>query len=94
MTMQLKVENMDRTRVLMVTAYDVAGDPPAPVAAEPIGILPRQAGYFTVHDLRSLHVAEGDQVRALEAAPVAELEPVADALGDAPGDQVPGAGGE
>lgn len=75
MTMKVKIENLDASRVLVITPYDQSSHGAEAVPADPIVLLPGQATFAFVHELRSLHVAEGEAVRA-EAAPLAAAAPV------------------
>lgn len=90
MTLKLKIENQDTRHALHVEPFDLAGDPPVPVSAGVIAVLPGQTATLYVHDGRSLQVYEGDAVKPdAAAALVDEAAPgeggAADAAG-APGE--------
>lgn len=61
--MKIRIENLSAGRALHVEPFDQAGDPPEPVSAGVIAVLPGQASTFNVHDLRSLQVYEGEIVK-------------------------------
>ena len=76
MTTRIKIENESRTHVVHVAPIDMAGDPPAPVSAGALTLLPGQHLAVTLHELRSLLVYEGDAVNPdAPAAPVVDEAP-------------------
>lgn len=87
MTMKIRVFNDDPGRLLIVEPFDMAGDPPEPVSAGAISILPGQSAVLHVHSLRSLQVYEGEVAQAGRAvgdeapAPSAEADAGADKEG-------------
>lgn len=82
MSIKLKIENQDTRRALHVEPFDLAGDPPEPISAGVIAVLPGQAVTLTVHDLRTLQVYEGEAFEPY--APAAAVEDAAPGEGDAP----------
>lgn len=90
MTVKLKIENQDTRRALHVEPFDMAGDPPEPVSAGVLSVLPGQTATLYVHEGRTLQVYEGEAVKPdAPAAPVDEAAPGegdAGDAGDAPGE--------
>lgn len=73
MTTKIKIDiqNEGNDRTVIAEPFDMAGDPPEPVSAGPLAILPGGSLTLYLHDLRSVQLYEGDPVPrpgAVEAA--------------------------